>query len=143
MFIESDRLKIRKWLGFSAIFIQADPRLETAISSVQAISDGGTRPDNSTELAIKDYLTKLDSIEAQWILLIGEGGMQAGKVEDLSIDPLRGLEGLKRVGRIYVGFMCDCLSTRPRRDVFTAPKLLSDGDASLPDYGDPTGIPKW
>lgn len=142
MFVESDRVKIRRWLGFAGIFTQADPRLENAITSIQSVSDGGTRPDNSTETAVKSYLTKLDGIETQWMLLTTEGGMQGGKIDELSIDPLRGLEGLKKIGRMYVGFIADAVSTRPRRDVFSSPKLLSDGDGgSLPDYG--PGYPQW
>lgn len=142
-FLESDRVKIRKWLGFSALFLQADPRLEAAITSVQSVTDNGTRPDDSTVLAIKDYLTKLDGIETQWMNLTAEGGMQGGKIDELQIDPLRGLEGLKKVGRIYVGFLADALSTRPHRDVFSAPKLLkADGEAGpFPEYD--RGYPQW
>lgn len=140
-FAESDRVKIRKWLGFSAIFLQAVPILENAILSVQSTSDGGSRPDDSTVLAIKDYLTKLDNIEVEWIKLTTEGGMQAGKVAELSVDPLRGLQGLIRIGRIYVGHIADALATRPYRDVFTAPPLLQEGGMPQPDFGQ--GFPQW
>lgn len=142
-FIESDRVKIRKWLGFSAIFLQADPRLELAITSVQAIADGGSRPNDSTVVAILSYLTKLDGIEAQWMLLTTEGGMQGGQVDELKIDPLRGLQGLCKIGRMYVGFIADALATRPHRDVFTAPPLLSgDGEMGpFPDFSG--GYPQW
>lgn len=140
-FTEANRVQIRRWLGFSAIFIEADPRLENAIKSVQAVADGGTRSDDSTVLAIKDYLTKLASIETEWVKLTTQGGMQGGTIDELKIDPLRGLAGLQKIGRMYVGFIADALSTRPRRDVFTAPKLLADGGAPLPDYS--SGEPKW
>jgi|ERR1041385_3464732 hypothetical protein len=140
-FAESDRVKIRKWLGFSAIFLQADPVLENAITSVQAIADGGSRPNDSTVVAIKDYLTKLDSIESQWMLLTTEGGMQGGQVDELKIDPLRGLQGLCKIGRMYVGFIADALATRPHRDVFVAPQLMSSGGYSQPDFG--PGYPQW
>lgn len=141
VFIESDRVQIRRWLGFSGIFLQADPRLENAITSVQATADGGTRADDSTVVAIKDYLEKLSGVETEWMKLTVEGGMQGGQIDELKIDPLRGLQGLKQIGRMYVGFICDALSTRPHRDVFTSPKLLSEGGASLPDYSG--GYPQW
>lgn len=141
-FIEADRVKIRKWLGFAAIYLMSDPRLENAITSIQAISDGGSRPNDTTVVAVKDYLTKLDSIEVQWLLLVSEGGMQGGQVDELKIDPLRGLQGLCKIGRMYVGFIADALATRPHRDVFTAPPLLSaGGEMSQPDFG--PGYPQW
>lgn len=130
-FAESDRVKIRRWLGFSAIFLQADPRLENAITSTQSLADGGSRPDDTTVIAIKDYLTKLTNIETQWVLLTTEGGMQGGTIDELKIDPLRGLAGLKQVGRMYVGFIADALATKPHRDVFSAPKLLGVGEDSI------------
>lgn len=130
-YTEADRVKIRRWLGFSALYLQADPRLENAIKATQSVADGGTRPDDTTVLAIKDYLTKLDGIEVQWLKLTVEGGMQAGKVDELGVDPLRGFAGLKQVGRLYVGWIADALSTRPHRDVFTSPKLLGVGEDSM------------
>jgi len=48
-FQELDRVYIRHFLGFSAVFLQADPRLEASITAVQAIADGGARPDSSSE----------------------------------------------------------------------------------------------
>ncbi len=141
-FSEADRVQVRKWLGFSGLYLEADPRLENALSNIQMIGDGaGTKVDDSTVLAVKDYLTKLTGIEAQWVQLTAEGGMQGGTIDELKIDPLRGLEGLKKIARMYVGFICDCLSTRPRRDVFSSPKLLGVGDASIADYSD--GKPQW
>lgn len=56
---ESDRATLRHYLGFSALFLQADPRLDLAISSVQSRADGGTRPDDSTERLIRGWLAQL------------------------------------------------------------------------------------
>lgn len=141
-FSESDRVRIRRWLGFSAIYLQADPRLEAAITSVQATADGGTRPDDSSVTAVLAYLTKLDGIEVEWMKLTTEGGMQAGKVDELGVDPLRGLMGLKQIGRMYVGYIADVFDTRPRRDVFS-PAKINDGGLSgpFPDYSE--GFPRW
>jgi hypothetical protein len=50
---ETDRTYIRRYCGFGAIFIQAEPRLENAILATQSQADGGTRPDSSTENYIK------------------------------------------------------------------------------------------
>lgn len=142
-FQESDRVQIRRWLGFSATFTQADPRLENAITNIQSLSDEGTRPDDTSVKVVLSYISTLAGIESQWLKLTTEGGMQAGKVDELGVDPLRGLQGLKQVGRMYVGYIADVLDTRPRRDVFSAPNLLKgDGmDGPFPDYS--SGYPSW
>lgn len=52
-FSETDRTWIRRYVGYGAIFIQAEPRLENAITATQSVADGGARPDASTENNIK------------------------------------------------------------------------------------------
>ncbi len=116
-FTETERVQIRRWLGFPAIFQQADPILESAITAVQSTADGGARPDNSTELAIRGYLTELGTLETKWKDLYDQ--MQAFKLNNLTVDPLRGLAGIRQLGRQYVGHIADALSTKPRRDVFS------------------------
>ena len=133
MFTESNRVQIRRYLGFGALFHQADPRLENAITAVQSNADGGTRPDNSSELAILGYLAQLATIEQRWQRYYIQ--MQAGNVDEIKIDPLRGIAGLARLGRMYVGFISDALDTRPYRDVFSAPNVSEDGP-SFPSYRD-------
>jgi hypothetical protein len=55
-YAEVDRAYIRHFVGFGAIFLQAEPRLENAITATQSTSDGGARPDSSTENYIKGVL---------------------------------------------------------------------------------------
>lgn len=116
-FTEAERVQIRRWLGVPAIFVQAEPRLETAITTVQAVSEGGSRPDNTTELAIRGYLAQLATIETKWQAWLDE--MEAHKVDEIVIDPIRGLAGLFKIGRNYVGHIADALDHPPVRDVFT------------------------
>lgn len=118
-FTEADRVQLRRWLGFSSIFNATDPFFEAAITSVQSTADGGSRPDNTTELAVKGWVTELAAIETKWKDLYDQ--MQAYKLDELTIDPLRGLAGLFKIGRMYVGHISDALSTPPKRDVFSAP----------------------
>ena len=115
---EADRAVLRHYMGFAAIFLQADPRLELAITSVQAKADGGTRPDNSTELQIRGWLAGLARIEQRLADLweIAEGL----KVESLGVDPYRGMALLRAEGRRLVGSIARALSTAPRHDVFSA-----------------------
>jgi hypothetical protein len=54
---ETDRSWIRRYVGYGAIFLQAEPRLENAISATSASTDpGGARPDSSTENNIKGII---------------------------------------------------------------------------------------
>lgn len=49
MYQELDRTWIRHFVGYGAIFLQAEPRLENAINATQSALDGGARPDSNTE----------------------------------------------------------------------------------------------
>jgi hypothetical protein len=63
---EADRVQIRHYLGFADLFLQADPRLEQAIASVQARAEGGTRPDDSAERQLRGWLGQLARLEARF-----------------------------------------------------------------------------
>ena len=122
---EADRAKLRHYLGFPALFHQAEPRLENAIHSVQSEADGGTRPDNSTELQIRGWLLQLARLEARLEEVWDEA--EALKVDELGIDPARALYVLRSEGRRVVGNLARALGTLPRHDVFSA-AALSGGD---------------
>lgn len=53
MYSETDRTYIRRYVGYGAIFLQAEPRLENAIQATMSQADGGARPDASSENYIK------------------------------------------------------------------------------------------
>jgi hypothetical protein len=53
---ELDRTLIRHYLGFGAIFGQADPRLESAVTASQSLADGGSRPDSNGENYVKGII---------------------------------------------------------------------------------------
>ncbi len=117
-FTEAERVDIRKYLGFPALFQQANPRLEFAMTAVQSTADGGIRPDGSTEALIRKTLGKLatleDSLEALWTQA------QALTVDELKIDPARGMMVLRAEGRRLVGIIAVVLNTVPRIDVFSS-----------------------
>jgi hypothetical protein len=56
MYSEQDKTYIRHYVGWSATFLQAEPRLENAIQSTQSLADGGVRPDSNTENYIKGII---------------------------------------------------------------------------------------
>lgn len=135
MFTESDRVSLRGYLGYSALFLQADPRLELAITTVQSIADGGTRPDSTTETAIKAIVTQLQTLETRlsdlWIQ------MQATAVDEVKVSPLRGMMGLRMEGRRLVHKLARHLDTAPRSDVFSSVEPNPSG------YAFPQGGHGW
>jgi hypothetical protein len=124
---EADRTLLRHYLGFSALFLQADPRLENAIASVQSRADGGTRPDDSTEKQIRGWLAQLARIEARLEEVWDEA--EALRVDELGIDPMRALALLRSEGRRIVGSIARALATSPRHDVFSAAEPNPNGSA--------------
>lgn len=124
---ESDRVTIRHYLGFAAIYTQADPRLENALTAIQAVSDGGTRPDNSSELQVRGWLADLILIETNLRNLWNKA--MALTVDELKVDPVRGMQMLRMEGRRLVTNLATILSTRPRRDVFSSLSPNFSGDA--------------
>jgi hypothetical protein len=126
-FNESDRVSIRRLMGFSANFLQADPRLENAISSVQSIADGGTRPDNSTELAVKSTVTSLIAVETKLAALMDIATV--GNVDEVKVDAARADALLCKNGRRLVTSLSVLLGLRgPRRDIFSSSDIMNDFD---------------
>lgn len=122
---EADRVAIRSYLGFADLFLQADPRLEQAMSSVQAKPEGGTRPDDSAERQIRGWLAQLARIETRLEELWEEA--EAGHVDELGVDPYRGMALLRAEGRRLVGRLARALATTPHADAFSAAPVDPDG----------------
>jgi hypothetical protein len=120
-------------LGFSGIFLQADPRLETALTSVLARADGGTRPDDSTETQIRGWLTQLAHVESRLEELWDEA--EALKLDSLGVDPYRAVVLMRSEGRRVVGNIARALATAPRHDVFSEPETNPHG-SPFPDIDD-------
>lgn len=52
IYTQQDRVYLRMAMGFSATYRQADPRLENAITATLSQADGGSLPDNTTQLFV-------------------------------------------------------------------------------------------
>lgn len=132
MFTVAERVQIRKYLGYASIYLQQEPRLENAITGVQSIADGGSQPDNSVELLIRDTLAKLAQIDAA---ILDEVTNCIGnvKIGNITQDNVRGVAAMRAEGRRYVGYLADPLSTRPVRDVFSPPGIR-DGIHRLEEW---------
>ncbi|MCL2450476.1 MAG: hypothetical protein FWD17_16130 [Polyangiaceae bacterium] len=142
---ELDRTYIRKFLGFSAIYLQGDPRLENAILATSSVADGGGRPDSNAENAVKALLYGTAAQAGTTGVTLGPDAQNVtfatparpGLVNiksaldglipisyalkadgEAEIDPARGAAILRRMGREMVAELADILSTPPRKDVF-------------------------
>jgi hypothetical protein len=120
-FIETDRVQVRKYLGYPQIWLQADPRLEAAMSNIQSVSDGGTRPNPSpsaAEVEAKAVLATLQALDASLLTLSQlSSATQVGKIRvDAAREDLR----LRGVGRMHCSRLADMFDTQVAKDVFSA-----------------------
>lgn len=127
---EAQRVQVRDILGFSGIFLQADPRLENALTSVLAIADGGTRPDNSTQLEILEIVCEVQGIYCQLQALRQQ--LAVLRADKVHIDAARAIIMVRSEGRRLVTRLSAALSTNPRRDIFSASEPKLDSDAFYP-----------
>jgi hypothetical protein len=133
MFQEVDRVNLRHFLGFGSIFLQADPRLENAITAVQSVADGGTRPDSSTEAAIKTMVTSAQAVEAKLANLWDQ--MQVVSDNQTEIDPMRAAMMLRSEGRRVVHGIARMLGLKgPRADVFGVARVAAHENPFSPEY---------
>lgn len=128
--VESDRVQIRQYLGFGSLWLQLDPRLESAITAIQSTADGGTRPDSSTETQAKALLTKLQGIDTNLDNLANQQGAQ--EVDGgTKLNQAKEMARLRAMGRMYVHRLARIFDTFPRSDVYSAAPMLED---SYPNY---------
>ena len=144
-FTEEDRTFIREFLGFGAIFLQADPRLENAITAIQAEADGGDRPDNTSQLRVYGLIygqaattsqsgypipatTGLLTVKAQFDLLMASQGATSADGGDVKLDVFREDIRLRQQGRMLCTKLATVLGlSGVRMDVFSsAPVILGD-----------------
>lgn len=133
-YLEADRVEIRRYLGFADLYLQADPRLENAITASQAVADGGTRPTSDAQTAIlgliygrttknNRYIRGLQDIEADLSdLQLQQGATQADEVK---LDAARQAAMLEDAGRRLVHQLARMLDTFPRADIFSGSPTLS------------------
>lgn len=137
---EADRVEIRRYLGFGDLYLQLDPRLESAITSSQAVADGGTRPTSDAQLAIQGliygrttknnrYIRGLQDIEADLSDLQLQQG--ATKADEVELDAARQAALLEDAGRRLVHQLARMLDTFPRADVFSASPTLSTSQGEV------------
>lgn len=131
-FAESDRVQIRLYLGYPQIWVQADPRLESAITNIQSIHDTppGTRPDgppSSAETQAKLLVTQLQQVDTSLNLLDSFSGAYEASKATAKVDAAREDARLRAKGRMLVNRLAAIFDTTPGRDVFS---VAPDADES-------------
>lgn len=102
---------------------------ESAITAVQATTDGGTRPDNSTEVYIRGVMANLTLIETNLSNLWSIAFVQSG--DDAKINPVLARYHLCLDGRRLVTAIAKQLALRPRADIFSSTSPGSSSPDSL------------
>jgi len=117
-FTEADRVLIRQYVGWSAIFLQAQPLLESAITTIQSVAEGGVRADNSTELLVRSLLAQLQKVDAK---LMDFDCLGTNTVNRIQMDNVRARMVVMQWGRTLVGRLCTVLSLEgPLSDCFSS-----------------------
>lgn len=106
-FTEADRVLIRQYVGWSAIFLQFQPLLESAITTIQSVADGGTRADGSTETLVRSLLAQLQAVDAKLADFDCLGTLAVNKIQ---MDQIRARMVVQQWGRVLVGRLCTVLS---------------------------------
>jgi hypothetical protein len=118
-FTESDRVKIRKYMGAGSVFKQLFPKLENAITAVQSTTDGGSQTDNSTELSILSIITKLETIETKIEGLYCQVQVVEVNKKEVVLNTAQGLYLLRSEGRRMIGVLSRTLACAPLYDYFS------------------------
>lgn len=116
-FTEAERVKIRRYLGYSRRYVSSDPRLESAITTIQSTADGGSFPDSTSEAEIRTILAALATVETQ--LDECSAAAMALRDGDSEIDFGYRFQVARTRGRMLVGSLSDVLEISPIRDIFS------------------------
>lgn len=108
-FIETDRAKIRKYLGLSSMYLRNNARFEDAVTICQSRTDGGSMADNSTELLLKEALSEIALIEQNIKDLRIQAHVKKAGSDDIELDVARGTYLLKSQGRRHLTYIANTL----------------------------------
>ena len=153
-YTELDRTYVRRYVGYGAIFLVSEPRLEAAITNTQSVAEGGARPDSSTENFLKGLIYGAAAVAGAGVTpggaaqnvtftqpalqgLLGiESLLQTPwqisyvlSADEAKIDPARGVLLLKMEGRRLCHAMARMLGMKGvRADVFSSSPVILDDD---------------
>ena len=113
-FSSAQRAAIYEYMGWSPGVINTT--YDAIITRLQSIADGGQMADGSFETRVASHLTSLAAIETRLTELWDT--FEAGKVDELDVDPVRAAQALRAEGRRFVCRISIALNAAPDRDVF-------------------------
>jgi hypothetical protein len=128
-FTEAQRVKIRKYLGYAGLYLTYYSKLESAITTVQSEADGGSRPDGSTESLILATIAELEAIDTKLTALHEQ--VSVGGVDEIKLDPGKGIFLLRSEGRRKISVIANALSCAPLFDYYSG-RQLADFDCYHP-----------
>jgi hypothetical protein len=124
-FTEDQKVKIRKYLGFSKLFASANPLLEGAIGAIEELNDGGAAVNDMT-----DALTKISTIESQ--ITTAQSVLLAWEVTgEIKVDAARALQALRKEGQTMINTLSFAFGIKPFRRYFYPSDTDSSGDFYL------------
>jgi hypothetical protein len=130
-YTEADRVQIRHFMGAGTTFLQLFPKLENAITVTQSVVDGGTRPDNSTELYLKSVITDLQAVESKLKDLHIQVQVVEANQKEIVLNVAQGVYLLRSEGRRMVGNLSRLLACAPVYDCFSSQAPSSDDFANI------------
>lgn len=111
-FTDAQKVQIRRYLGSSPLDTGETPSLDSSITTVEGLGDGG-----ETETFVGTLLTNLGTVETRLAELWSSP--DAYRVDETTVDAARGRAVLCAEGRRLVGQLSDVFNFAPRRDVFS------------------------
>ena len=131
MYNESDRVQIRHFMGAGTTFLQLFPKLENAITVTQSTADGGSRPDNSTELFVKSIVVDLQAVESKLKDLHLQVQVVEANSKEIVLNVAQGIYLLKSEGRRMIGNLSRVLACAPVWDAFSSQAPSADDFANI------------
>ena|SRR5690348_10643427 len=119
-FTDDEKAAIRSYLGYSALYYQIDPRLE---SQIGAGGLGTTQPSEATR--VRTILTALADIDTR--LSGALDNLDLSKAEDITFLGPPQLEALRNQGRMLIHQLGIIFELVPKRDYYGAGENLNGG----------------
>ncbi len=121
-FSEAEKVQIRRYLGGTLLYIDQNPRLESAISTVETLT--------ATEDYIRDdLLVQLAAIDVD--LTSQHNKFIALSADEVKVDAVRAMYALRDEGWRVVGLLADAFGLSPFRNVYEG-KTARPGQALGP-----------
>lgn len=96
-FTDAEKVQIRRYMGGSFLFVNIDERLEAAMRTVEALDE--TPPEQTLGYIRDTLLVRCNSAFDQLAAL--ENKLMALDVDEVKIDAVRAIAGVRSIGRVY------------------------------------------